>query len=131
MARRLAWVVLASLGAAPAAEPALPPPSQLNADDPCDDLALAAACLDRGEDAAAAGHLSRHLTAHPDRPSVRFSLAEVHWRRDRLADAGVEYDRFVRDVPPRPATVHRLVQAHTRLVAVAAQAGDAYSEHLH
>jgi hypothetical protein len=134
MARRFAWIFLAgpltgplAAGDGPIAPP-VPPTAQLAA---TDDLALAAACLDRGEETAAVNHLSRHLAAHPDRPLVRFSLAELLWRREQVAEAAIEFSRFIRETPAQPGTVSRLVQAHTRLVAVAEQAGDAYGEHLH
>jgi hypothetical protein len=131
MARRFAWVCLGGLTVSPAVADPPPPPTAQIAVAASDDLALAAACLDRGEETAAVEHLSRHVAAHPDRPLVRFSLAEVLWHRGRSAEARVEYERFVRDTPSRPATVSRLVQAHTRLVTLSEQAGDAYAEHLH
>src|SRR4051794_40501628 len=107
MTRRLAWVCLAGLwlGVNAVADP---PPAQIAvADADADDLALAAACLDRGEETAAAAHLSRHLAAHPDRPLVRFALAELLWRRDRPAEARAEYERFLRDTPSRGDNVGR------------------------
>jgi hypothetical protein len=126
MAGRLAGVFLVVVAAGRAAEPAIPPSAQLNTDD----LALAAACLDRGEEAAAASHLARHLAAYPDRPLVRFSLAELHWRREQLGEAGVEFERFVHDTPPRRASYSRLIHAHSRLVAIAERSGDDYGAHL-
>src|SRR4051812_12859563 len=104
MARRFAWVCLAALAClAPAA--ADPPSAHTSqTDDASDDLALAAACLDRGEETAAAAHLGRHLATHPDRPFVRFSLAEMHWRHDRLTDARAEFERFLADAPDTSAT---------------------------
>jgi tetratricopeptide (TPR) repeat protein len=133
MGRRLACACLAGLWTGHvvfAQRPAGSPSAHLAAA-LADDLALAAGCLDRGDESAAAGHLARHLVDHPDRSPARFSLAELLWRRERFREAGTEYDRFVRDTPPRPATTDRLIQAHTRLLAVAEQQGDAYGEHLH
>jgi hypothetical protein len=133
MARRLAWVCLGGLAGLPSAvadPPSAPRTAQVAAAD-ADDLALAAACLDRGEDGPAAQYLARYVAAHPDRPLVRFALAELLWRCGRLPESGAEYERFVDDTPPRPATLGRLVQAHTRLVTLAEQSGDHYGEHLH
>lgn len=130
MARRLAWVLLAIAGIARAADPVPTPPTQFNVETG-DELDLAAACIDRGDETAAASHLARHLVAHPDRTVVRFSLGELLWRRERFPEAAVEYTRFVRDTPPRPATVSRLIHAYTRLVSCAEHGGDAYAEHLH
>ncbi|HEY1380375.1 MAG TPA: hypothetical protein VGF55_26470 [Gemmataceae bacterium] len=132
MARRIAGVCLAGLWLGPFAAADPPPPAQTAAADAnADDLALAAACLDRGEEAAAVAHLSRHLAAHPDRPLVRFSLAELLWRRDRQDAARVEYERFLRDAPPHGGNVGRFIHAHTRVMTAAERAGDGYGEHLH
>jgi len=136
MARRLAWVCLvAAVGGTSAIAADLPAPvnptQSAATPDADNDLALAAACLDRGEETAAAAHLSRHLATHPDRPFVRFSLAELFWRRERFAEARAEFERFLRDAPDVTATVGRRLQAHTRLVAVAEREADAYAEHLH
>jgi tetratricopeptide (TPR) repeat protein len=127
MARRLARVCLAAVAACGFA--GAPPTTQVAP--PTDDLGFAAACLDRGDDTAAASYLMRHLAAHPDQPMVRFALAELFWRRDRLADAGAEYERFLHDAPSSAGNVNRAMQAHIRLVAIAEQAADGYGEHLH
>src|SRR5947209_14830002 len=76
-----------------------------------DDLALAAASLERGEETVAVGHLKRSLAAHPNSPLVRFTLADLFWRRDQLAEAGAEYERFVHDTPSSAGNVGRLIQA--------------------
>src|SRR4051794_36754765 len=112
MGRRLAWVCLAGLWTTHFVfgQPPATPTTAQTAAAPTADLPLAAACPDRGDETAAAGHLARHLVDHPDRSLVRFSLAELLWRRDRFREAGIEYDRFVRDTPPRPATTDRLIQ---------------------
>src|SRR4051794_38168654 len=81
-----------------------------------DDLALAAASLDRGEETAAIAHLTRYVAAHPDRPLVRFTLADLLWKRDQFAEAGVEYERFAYDTPTSGGNLGRLIQAHVRLV---------------
>src|SRR5256885_14691169 len=114
MARRLAWVCLAGLGIVPFAAAGPPPPAQVTAaDESSDDLALAAACLDRGEETAAVVHLSRHLAAHPDRSLVRFSLAELLWRRDRLAEACGEDQPLFPGTPPPGADGSRPGHAPT------------------
>jgi tetratricopeptide (TPR) repeat protein len=128
MARRLASAYLAALAACGFAAGA-PPATQLAP--ATDDLSFAAACLDRGEETAAAAHLSRHLAANPDQSLVRFSLGELLWRLDRFAEAGNEYERFLNDTSPSAGNVNRVVQAHIRLVAIAEQAADSYREHLH
>src|ERR1051326_249807 len=67
MARRFAWICLDGLSVAAPGVAQLPPATQVA---PTDDLALAATCLDRGEETAAAAHLTRHFAGHPD-PALR------------------------------------------------------------
>jgi hypothetical protein len=135
MARRLTWVCLAGVlwtGPGLAAAPELVPLAQAAAaDDAPPDLAVAAACLERGEETAAVAHLTRYVTAFPDRPLIRATLAELLWRRDRLADARQHYEQFLRDSEPSGTEIGRQIHAHTRLVAIAGRTADAYSEHLH
>jgi hypothetical protein len=131
MPRRLAWVCAAGLAACGFATGGPPSAQIAQADIAPDDLAFAAACLDRGEETAAAAHLIRHVAVHPDQPLVRFPLAELLWRRNRLAEAGVEYERFLNDTDASANNVSRMVQAHVRLVALAEQSADRYGEHLH
>lgn len=131
MPRRLFWVCVAGLAACGIAAGGPPAAQTAPADAAPDDLAFAAACLDRGEETAAAAHLIRHVAVHPDQPLVRISLAELLWRRNRQAEAGVEYERFLNDTDASANNVSRMVQAHVRLVALAEQSADRYGEHLH
>jgi tetratricopeptide (TPR) repeat protein len=137
MTRHLAWVCLAGLTCGPAAAAAdrPAPPAALTraatAEDAPQDLALAAACLERGEETAAVAYLTRHVAAHPNQPLVRAYLAELLWRRDRLADAKVHYERFLDDAQVASLDPARQIHAHTRLMAIAQHDADAYAEHLH
>ena len=134
MTRHLAWVYLAGLACGPAAlaaEPPVPPVDLPAADDAPPDLALAAACLERGEETAAVAYLTRHVAAHPNQPLVRAYLADLLWRRDRLADAKVQYERFLDDAQVSSLDPARQIHAHTRLMAIAQHDADAYAEHLH
>jgi hypothetical protein len=121
MVRHFAWVFLA-VGSLTAI---------VTADEPPNDLTLAAACLERGEETAAVAYLTRYVTAHPDQAIVRAALADLLWRRDQWADAQAHYERFITDAQLGPLDPARQVQAHTRLMAVAQRNGDAYAEHLH
>jgi len=99
-------------------------------DDAVDDVGLAAACLERGDDNAAISHMARHLKAHPEKSFVRFTFAELLFRHDRIDEAKLEYERFLREAPAG-ADKNRLVHAHAQLVAISERNGDNYAEHLH
>jgi hypothetical protein len=136
MIRRLTWLCLAGLATADAAWAAAPEAVRLapagTTDAAGPDLALAAACLERGEETAAVAHLTRYVTTCPDQPQIRAALAELLWRRDRLADAKVHYERLLRDANERPGPdLERLIHTHTRLMVIAERTADPYGEHLH
>jgi hypothetical protein len=99
---------------------------------PSDALSLAADCLERGEDAAAASHLEKHVRAHPDQVVFRAQLADLLIRIDRLTEAQVHYEAATacaQDGPP--AARRELVHYHTRLMELARRREDAFAEHLH
>jgi cytochrome c-type biogenesis protein CcmH/NrfG len=97
-----------------------------------DRLALAADALDRGDTPTAVAHLSAHVRSAPDDAMTRAYLAELLFKSGRSAEAAAEYERFVAAAQPLtgPANAHR-VHAHTRLMSLAAAAGDEYREGLH
>jgi len=99
-------------------------------DDGADELDLAAASLERGDEAAAVSHMARHLTKHPDQPLVRFSLAELQFRRGQAAAAIEQYQWFLRIAPPTTPT-HRLIHVHFRLAELSERSGDHFVMHLH
>jgi hypothetical protein len=141
MTRRTCWLCLACsafcVRAGAADLPPLPesprgfePTPFITADAP-HDLVMAASCIERGQDVAAITYLARYVTANPDRVPVRAYLAELLFRRDRFAEAKVEFERFVSDAQFSGIEANRLVHAHTRLMAIAASERDTYAEHLH
>jgi tetratricopeptide (TPR) repeat protein len=133
------------LSAEPAETPTAPPqepaaPESLNAEanqsstsSPEEDcLGLAATCIQKGDSATAAGHLKRHLAAHPDQLMIRAYLAEILFKLQRYADAQDHFEQFVADAqdsagPPRKHIIH----CHTRLMEIAQERKDDYGEHLH
>jgi hypothetical protein len=141
MTRRGRWLCLAcslaGLRAAAADLPALPDSPRgvelapLATADAAHDLALAASCIERGQETAAITYLARYVVANPDRVAVRAYLAELLFRRDRFAEARTEFERFVSDAQLDGLQAKRLVHAHTRLMAIATRDRDAYHEHLH
>jgi tetratricopeptide (TPR) repeat protein len=95
-------------------------------------LGLAAAWLDRGEDARACLHLTLYVAAHPEHLAVRVQYAELLHRLRRLGEARVEFERFIADAQEQDAVAREhLVHCHSRLVEIAAERDDEYDEHLH
>jgi hypothetical protein len=97
-----------------------------------DHVSLAADCLERGDDAAAAGHLERHVGEHPDQVVFRARLADLLVRLDRLPAAQAHYEAAVAHAQDGPAAARRqLIHFHTRLMEIARLRDNAYAEHLH
>jgi tetratricopeptide (TPR) repeat protein len=114
-------------------------PAAATAEPPADDrpatpdaLSLAADCLDRGDEPAAARYLERHVGEHPDQVVFRAQLAELLARLDRLPEAQAHYEAAAASAQDGPPIVRKdLVRYHTRLMEIARQRDDAYAEHLH
>jgi Tfp pilus assembly protein PilF len=104
------------------------PPEPVEADH----LALAAACIDRGDEPAAVTHLSAHVKTRPDAVMIRAYLAELLLKCGRPADARAQFERFTRDAAGQDGKPRQhLVHCHTRLMEIAERDGDRYAEHLH
>jgi tetratricopeptide (TPR) repeat protein len=104
-----------------------------NAVAPADDaLGQAAACVERGDAAAATEHLRRHVRQFPDQIMIRAYLAEMLVKMNKLADARDQFERFIADAQSvdGPAREHML-HCHTRLMEIAQSRGDDFEEHLH
>lgn len=95
-------------------------------------LKQAAKCLDAGDEAAALPLLSGYVEAHPDHATIRAHLAELMLRLHKPDDAKYHLERYVVDAQEQGEPVDQhLVHAETRLVEIAIQQGDSYSERLH
>jgi tetratricopeptide (TPR) repeat protein len=95
-------------------------------------MSLAAALLEKGDDAGAAEHLARYLAAHPEHLVVRSHYAELLLRLRRVGEAHAEYEHFLADAQEQAGVgVAQLVQAHTRLMDIAEAGDDEYERHLH
>jgi tetratricopeptide (TPR) repeat protein len=111
--------------AATAEPPNDPPPSP-------DALSLAADCLDRGDESAAARYLEQHVEEHPDQVVFRARLADLLARLDRLPEAQAQYEAAAACAQDGPPVLKKdLVRYHTRLMEIARARDDAYAEHLH
>ena len=109
-----------------------PPAAAGGLDEPDDPLTLAAECLGRGDQPAAATHLATYVRGHPDQIVFRAHLAELLLKLDRDAEAKAQFERFVADAqdatgPPRG----HLVLCHTRLMEIGQRADDRFAELFH
>jgi tetratricopeptide (TPR) repeat protein len=115
--------IQARVPAAPVADtPALPE----------DSLTLAAECLTRGDEPAAADHLDTYVRLHPEQIMFRAHLAELLLKLDRLDESKRQFEQFVAAAqkssgPPRSHLVH----CHTRLMEIGRRKNDAFAEAFH
>ncbi|WP_232056336.1 tetratricopeptide repeat protein [Tuwongella immobilis] len=97
-----------------------------------DDLTRATRAIEAGDQAAAVPYLRSYLDLHPDQVMIRAYLAELLWKMKRLGESQQSFEQFIADAQERsgPARTH-LIHCHTRLMEIARNQNDAYSEHLH
>jgi tetratricopeptide (TPR) repeat protein len=94
-------------------------------------LSLAAACLEKGQDAAAADHMAVYVRRQPDHFVVRVHYADLLLRLGRPLEAREQFERFVADVQSRPALAEEhLIHCHSKLMEIAESQEDDYGEHL-
>ena len=95
-------------------------------------LSLAAAYLDRGDEASACPHLARYLEACPNHLIVRAQYAELLLRLHRPEDARREFQRCAADGQrDADVQVRQLIHCHSRLMQIAEEAEEEYDMHLH
>jgi hypothetical protein len=98
----------------------------------CNQLSLAAAYLDRGDDAAAAPHLAAYLADQPRQCAVRAHYAELLLRLNDLRAARLQFERFDADAQDDAELARQhLVHCHGRLLEIAEAEDDDYAAHLH
>jgi hypothetical protein len=97
-----------------------------------DCLALAAKHIEEGDQASAVPYMQKHIEKFPDQIMIRAYLAELLVKIKRLPDARSHFETFIADAQQTdsPAKNH-LVHCHTRLMEIAQENDDDYSEHLH
>jgi tetratricopeptide (TPR) repeat protein len=94
-------------------------------------LSLAAACVQRGDEAGAARHLAQYVAAFPEHHVARLHYAELLLRLHRPGEARAQFERFVAGVQDVPELASRhLVHCHSQLMEIAEAEGDEYAEHL-
>jgi tetratricopeptide (TPR) repeat protein len=95
-------------------------------------LSLAAAHLEKGDEAGAEPHLAKYVAAFPEHCVVRAHYAELLLRLDRSREARTQFERFVADAQDVPELASRhLIHCHSRLMEIAEAGGDEYNAHLH
>jgi tetratricopeptide (TPR) repeat protein len=95
-------------------------------------LGLAAAFLHKNQDEKAVPWLERYLEAEPEQRAIRLNYAELLWKLRRAEPARAQFQRVANEVQQHEAQpVPLLVQAHTRLMEIAAVRQDAPGESLH
>ncbi len=96
-----------------------------------DPLTLAAECLSRGDEPAAAGHFERYVRGNPEQLMFRVHLAELYLKIHRDAEAKVHFEQFVADAQETTgAPQSQLVHCHTKLMEIAHRADDGFGERL-
>jgi tetratricopeptide (TPR) repeat protein len=92
-------------------------------------LSLAAAYLEKGDEAAACPHLGRYVEAHPESVLVRLHHAELLWKMHRHEEARAAFEGTVADAQDELAP-GQLIHCHSRLVQIAETQANEYAEHL-
>lgn len=95
-------------------------------------LSLAAACLEKGEDVAAADFLAEYIRRQPDHFLVRLHYADLLVKLGRSKAAREQFQQFIVDAQPRPELAEdHLIHCHSQLMEIAVADEDTYGEHLH
>ncbi len=95
-------------------------------------LSLAAAALEKGQEADAAQFLADYLRRQPDHTLVRLHYADLLVKIGRPRDACGQFHQFIADAQPRPElAAEHLIHCHSQLMEIAAAGEDDYGEHLH
>lgn len=95
-------------------------------------LSLAAAYVEKGDDAKACEHLGLFLNANPGHHTARFYYAELLHRLKRLPEALKQFEQAIASgQEARPVDLAAQVQCHGRLLEIAETIEDDYLAHLH
>lgn len=95
-------------------------------------LQQAAKHLDEGRDDEALPCLAQYVAVRPEHAVIRAHFAELLLKLNKPEEARTQFEQYIVDaqIQGEPADRH-VVQVHTRLVEIALEQGDAYTERLH
>jgi tetratricopeptide (TPR) repeat protein len=93
-------------------------------------LSLAAAYLEKGDEAGACPHLARYVNARPEHLIIRVQYAELLWRLKRGREARAAFEDAVADAQD-DMPINHLIHCHSRLMRLAEEDAEEYDEHLH
>lgn len=142
---RYAWlVVLGCMGCRglwPGENPAVgaDPPTVLGESQPNkaavhqadEQMELASAAFEAGDDGTAARHLGRYVSQRPDHLIARAQLAELLYREGKRHEARLHFEAFIAQAQEHQDRAFRfLIHSHSRLVDIAEADEDVYEEHL-
>jgi hypothetical protein len=95
-------------------------------------LSLAAAYLQKNNTDNACAHLAKYVDANPDQLRIRGRYAELLLRLHKLPEARTQFEQLDCDFPVHGSSAGSdLIHCHSRLMELAEQSKDPYSEHLH
>lgn len=95
-------------------------------------LSLAAAYVEKGDDAKACEHLGLFLKTNPGHHTARFYYAALLHRLKRLPEALTQFEQAVASgQEAKPVDLAAQVQCHGRLLEIAESIEDDYLAHLH
>jgi tetratricopeptide (TPR) repeat protein len=95
-------------------------------------LSLAAAYLEKGDEAAACPHLARYVEAFPDQYLIRLHLAELLVRLENRTAACEHFEQCVAGAQDKGELgAAQLIHCHAQLMDLALAEDDVYHEHLH
>ena len=97
-----------------------------------DYLGQAAQCMEKGDQAGAVPLMLKQIEAHPDQIMIRAYLAELLVRLKKNPEAKEQFEAFISEAQQTegPAKKH-LVHCHTRLMEIAQECNDDFTEKLH
>lgn len=95
-------------------------------------LTLAAAQLEKGDEAGACAHLALYLASHPEHTVVRVHFAELLLRQNHPDAAREQFERFEAEAQEHAGiSIGQRIRCESRLAKMAEAREDLYEEHLH
>lgn len=94
-------------------------------------LSIAAALLEKGDEAAACPHFGKYLERHPQHLQIRGCYAELLLRQQRCKESRLQFEQYIADAQTDSSTLREQIQSHCRLMEIAELEENEYESHLH